>query len=1118
MDLKFTAERFSAHSVLIKTREIFNTSGHHVLWNGVIGAGKSFLINALFQNNNQFVLLVFNDKEEAAYHLNDLESIAGEQKVYFFPSSYKKPYQILETDNANILQRAEVLNKINSNPKPCILVSYANALTEKVVTKSNLSKNTLEIKAGDKFNVDFIIDVLLEYQFERVDFVSEPGQFAVRGGLVDIFSFSHEEPYRIEFFGEEVESIRAFDAGTQLSTSNMSRINIIPNVQGRILEESRESLFEFLPSNTVYVFSNISETLKIINKEFEKAVEIYDAEKENLLIKQLSPDELFVNGDKVLNFLKTVNTIELAKKSAFDSFVEFTFNQVPQPSFNKNFDLLVANLFDNSKASIYNVLFTDSAKQGERLYNIIEDLSSKNNLLQKPEYITIHTSIHEGFIDRELNLACYTDHQIFERYHRFRLKEGFQKNKQAITIKELQSLQPGDFVTHIDHGVGRYGGLEKMVVNGKQQEAIRIIYKDNDVLYVSIHSLHRIAKFSGSDSNPPKLNKLGSQAWSNLKQKTKKQVKDIAKELIALYAKRKASQGFACSADTYLQHELEASFIYEDTRDQLRATNDVKKDLEKPYPMDRLICGDVGFGKTEVAIRAAFKLVAEGKQVAVLVPTTILASQHFKTFSSRLKELPCKVDYLNRFKSAKSEKHTLEELASGKIDIIIGTHRLVSKDVKFKDLGLLIIDEEQKFGVAVKDKLKEFKVNVDCLTLTATPIPRTLQFSLLGARDLSVISTPPPNRYPVQTEVHEFNDEIIRDAISYELQRGGQVFVIHNRVQNILEIAGMIQRLVPDARIGVGHGQMDGKKLENVMLNFIEGDLDVLIATTIIESGLDIPNANTIIINRAENFGLSDLHQMRGRVGRSNKKAFCYLLTAPATVLTNDARKRLKTLEEFSDLGSGFNIAMKDMDIRGAGNMLGAEQSGFINEIGYETYQKILDEAIFELKETEFADLYADEIKTESNFVRDCVIDTDFELLFPDSYIENLTERLILYKELDDIKEEEDLQKFRSNLIDRFGQLPDASEELINLIRLKWLAEKLGFEKLIMKNNRFIGYLVANQNSGYYQSDWFTRILRRVQKDRNFKIKENNLKPSVLIDNIKTVNQLLAIFNEIAES
>jgi len=1117
MDLNFIAERFSAHPVLTKAAELFNSEGNHLLWNGLIGAGKSFLVNSLFQAHHHFILMVFNDKEEAAYHLNDLQSITGEQKVYFFPSSYKKPYQILETDNANILQRAEVLNKINTNPKPCILVTYANALTEKVVTKSNLAKNTLQIKAGDKLNIDFIIDVLLEYQFERVDFVSEPGQFAVRGGLVDIFSFSYEEPYRIEFFGDEVESIRAFDAGTQLSTSTMSKINIIPNVQGKILEESRESVFEFLPSNTIYVFSDISETLKIINKEFEKASSIYSEEVEHQLIKQLSPDELFVDGNRVLDFLNKVNTLEFSKKSVFEQFSEFNFKQQPQPSFNKNFDLLIHNLFENSKNSVYNVLFTDSAKQGERLFKIIEDLTVKNNFIQKPEYITIHSSIHEGFIDSDIQLACYTDHQIFERYHRFRLKEGFQKNKQALTIKELHSLQPGDFVTHIDHGVGRYGGLEKMEVNGKQQEAIRIIYKDNDVLYVSIHSLHRIAKFSGSDSNPPKLNKLGSQAWSNLKQKTKKQVKDIAKELIALYAKRKASPGFACNPDTYLQHELEASFIYEDTRDQLRATNDVKKDLEKPYPMDRLICGDVGFGKTEVAIRAAFKLVAEGKQVAVLVPTTILASQHYKTFSNRLKDLPCKVDYLNRFKSSKSEKQTLEELASGKIDIIIGTHRLVSKDVKFKDLGLLIIDEEQKFGVAVKDKLKEFKVNVDCLTLTATPIPRTLQFSLLGARDLSVISTPPPNRYPVQTEVHEFKDEIIRDAISYELQRGGQVFVIHNRVQNILEIAGMIQRLVPDARIGVGHGQMEGKKLENVMLNFIEGELDVLVATTIIESGLDIPNANTIIINRAENFGLSDLHQMRGRVGRSNKKAFCFLLTAPATVLTNDARKRLKTLEEFSDLGSGFNIAMKDMDIRGAGNMLGAEQSGFINEIGYETYQKILDEAIFELKETEFADLYADEIKTESKFVRDCIIDTDFELLFPDSYIENLTERLILYKELDDIKEEEDLQKFRINLIDRFGKLPDASEELINLIRLKWLAEKLGFEKLIMKNNRFIGYLVANQNSGYYQSEWFTRILKRVQKDRNFKIKENNNKPSVLIDNIKSVNQLLNIFTELAE-
>ncbi|MCC7051317.1 MAG: transcription-repair coupling factor [Bacteroidia bacterium] len=1116
MDTQNILNKFAEHGQLLQALEALNNK-KHTQWSGTVGAGKSFLLASLFLKLNIPLILVFNDKEEAAYLLNDLENFLPDKKVFFFPSSYKKSYQVLETDNANILFRAEVLNALSSGISSFILITYAQALHEKVVTKNTLQKNTLQLKQGDKLTLEFVVEVLTEYKFERVDFVAEPGQFSVRGGIIDVFSFSNGEPYRIEFFGNEIESVRSFDIASQLSVTKFNHINIIPNVQGEIINESRETLFEFLPNNAVYFFSDTTQTLRILEKEFDKAQETYNTLEQDTLIKPLSPEELFFKSTDFISFIQNQPTIELKKSGLFATLTEIHFQQTPQPSFNKNFNLLLDSFYQNNLKNIFNILFTDSTKQAERIHTIIEDLSAKNNKHTKPDFVIIHSAVHQGFTDASINLACYTDHQIFERYHRFKLKEGFQKNKQAILLKELQNLQPGDFVTHIDHGVGRYAGLETMLVNGKQQEAVRIVYKDNDVLYVSVHSLHRISKFSGAEGTPPKLNKLGSQVWSALKQKTKKQVKDIAKELIALYAKRRASQGFACTPDTYLQHELEASFIYEDTKDQLKATNDVKRDLEKEYPMDRLICGDVGFGKTEVAIRAAFKMATEGKQVAILVPTTILASQHYKTFKERLKELPCKVDYLNRFKTGKQEKQTLEELASGKVDIIIGTHRIVSKDIKFKDLGLLIIDEEQKFGVSVKEKLKEIKVNVDTLTLTATPIPRTLQFSLLGARDLSVINTPPPNRFPVQTEVHEFNEELIRDAIQYELQRGGQVFFIHNRVQNITEIAGIIQRLLPDARIGVGHGQMDGKKLEQIMLDFVEGDVDVLVATTIIESGLDIPNANTILINRAENFGLSDLHQMRGRVGRSNKKAFCYLLTAPATVLTNDARKRLRTLEEFNDLGSGFNIAMRDMDIRGAGNLLGAEQSGFINEVGYETYQKILDEAISELKENEFQDLYKHEESEHKKFVRDCIVETDFELFFSENYIENLNERLLLYKQLDDIEDEEVLQVFINNLTDRFGELPTPAINLINLVRLRWIAEDLGFEKIIMKNNRFIGYLVSNQQSVYYQSDSFSKILKQVQTNRNFKIKENNQKPTITMEHISSVNQVLDIFKNILD-
>jgi transcription-repair coupling factor (superfamily II helicase) len=782
----------------------------------------------------------------------------------------------------------------------------------------------------------------------------------------------------------------------------------------------------------------------------------------------------------------------------------FQVHSTPQPAFHKNFNLITQTLTKQTTEGITNLIFSDNARQIERIYAIFEDIG------KDIRFTPINMALHEGFIDHSLKIACFTDHQLFDRYHRYKLKDGF-SNKESITLKELKGLQPGDYVTHVDHGVGKYAGLEKIDVNGKQQEAIRLVYRDNDILYVSIHSLHRISKFTGKEGTAPKMNKLGSNAWASLKQKTKSRVKDIARDLIKLYAERKTKKGFAFSKDTYLQNELEASFIYEDTPDQIKSTRDIKRDMEKDSPMDRLVCGDVGFGKTEVAVRAAFKAVTDSKQVAVLVPTTILALQHWRTFSERLEQFPCKVDYVNRFKTAKEQKLTLEKLEKGEIDILIGTHRLLSKDVKFKDLGLMIIDEEQKFGVAAKEKLKHIKINVDTLTLTATPIPRTLHFSMMGARDLSVINTPPPNRYPVQTELHTFNEEIIREAVNFEIQRGGQVFFVHNRVQNIKEVAEMIVRLCPGVKVLTGHGQMDPEALEDVMMNFIEGRADVLVATTIIESGLDISNANTILINNAHLFGLSDLHQMRGRVGRSNKKAFCYLLTTPVSLLTADARKRLKAIEDFAELGSGFNIAMRDLDIRGAGDLLGAEQSGFIAEIGFDMYHKILDEAIQELKESDFKDLFQEELEEKHKvWVSDCQIDTDLEILIPDQYVTSITERLLLYKDLDNLETEDELLQFGKNLVDRFGAIPRPTAELMNTIRLRWLAKDLGFEKVVLKQQTFVAYFVQNQKSAYYQSESFSRLMQYLAKyPARARMKEKNNKLTLVMDQMRNIDMVV---------
>lgn len=1138
MTLRDVLERFETDS---RTGKIVSVMGgalpSGIQLRGLAGSSSSFVAAAAVRVSGQSHLFVLPDKEAAAYFFNDLESLLGELRedgetvtqipVLFFPSSYRKPYQVEETDNANVLLRAEVLDRIRRE-KRVLVVTYPTALTEMVVTRQLLEKNTLRLQRGEKISIAFITDLLDTYGFERTDYVYEAGQYAVRGGIVDVFSFAHEHPYRLEFFGDDVDSIRTFDALTQLSLKNIDHLTIIPNVQGKLLSENRESFLNYFETarhgaapNALWVY-DIELSQGAIQKEFESAEKIYSEQIKEAVIARLPPSEQYINEDIFREQIRNFHLVEFGNRFVQRDTESIDFSMSPQPTFQKNFDLLTQALSKNTTGGYTNFIFTDSAKQSERLYKIFEDIG------RKLDYHPLVLSIHEGFTDHELKLSCFTDHQIFERYHRFRLRDGFQRKKEAMSLKELRGLNPGDYVVHIDHGVGRFGGLEKIEVSGKLQEAIRLVYRDNDIVYVSIHSLHRISKYAGKDGEVPRIDKVGSQAWQTLKAKTKIRVKEIAFDLIRLYAERKAKKGFRFSPDNYLQHELEASFIYEDTPDQLKATQDVKRDMEKEIPMDRLVCGDVGFGKTEVAIRAAFKAVCDSKQVAVLVPTTILALQHHKTFSDRLKDLPAKVEYVNRFKTAAEKKDVYKRLQQGQVDIIIGTHALVGKDVKFKDLGLLIIDEEQKFGVAAKDKLKTLKTEVDTLTLTATPIPRTLQFSLMSARDLSIINTPPPNRFPVQTELHTFSEEMIRDAVSYEIERGGQVFFVHNRVGSIVETAGMISRLVPAARVCIGHGQMESSKLEEVMVDFIEGQYNVLVSTTIIESGLDVSNANTMIINDAQNFGLSDLHQMRGRVGRSNRKAFCYLIAPPAYMLTSEAQRRLRAIEEFSDLGAGFHIALRDLDIRGAGNLLGGEQSGFIGDIGFDMYQKILDEAIQELKETEFKDLFRQEeeeqrtelrtvhTKHKGIFVRDTQIDTDMEILIPDAYVENITERLSLYRQLDDSKSDDDLNRFENMLRDRFGSIPAQVEELIDTVRLRWMAMQIGFERLVLKNRRMTGYFIPKQTSPYYQSEAFTKVLQFVQANRHVKMKENNQKLTLSFEGIVSVKDAMRVLQPIS--
>jgi transcription-repair coupling factor (superfamily II helicase) len=1111
MDLAQFKTLFKKLSGIDQTADLLQQAEMRIHWKGLVGSSRSLAASAVAEQVPGHHVFVLEDKEAAAYFLNDLQQLYPDAaNVLFYPASYRTPYQLEETDNANVVARAEVLEKVN-NGRNCWVVTYPNALFERVPTQKKLSENTMRVEKGKEYSIDFFNELLLEYGFERVDFVYEPGQFSIRGGIVDIFSFSNDHPFRVEFFGDEVDSIRTFDPVSQLSVSVHTHFSIVPNVQQQLVLSGSGTFPEFIGKNATYWLASSDMVEKALEKDYEKAVAAYDKLSKET-VKHSLPSELYMHPTDWKKQLAPVSVIEFGPDYNFSAKETVQFQAQPQPAFNKDFELLKEDLVQRRANGFTNLIFSNQPKQIERLYQIFEDIGGE------VEFTPMHLSLHEGFVVPQLKLACYTDHQIFERYHRFKLKEGFRQAKQALTLKEIYNLQKGDYVTHIDHGVGQFSGLQTIDVNGKPQEAIRLVYKDGDVLYVSIHSLHRISKFTGKEGTAPKMNKLGTQAWATLKQKTKKKIKELAFDLIQLYAKRRSQPGFAFSPDSYLQNELEASFMYEDTPDQLKATQAIKEDMEKPLPMDRLVCGDVGFGKTEVAIRAAFKAVADSKQVAVLVPTTILCHQHARTFGERLKQFPCKVDYINRFKSAREITDTLKKVESGEIDILVGTHKIVSDRVKFKDLGLIIIDEEQKFGVAVKDKLKTIRTTVDTLTLTATPIPRTLQFSLMGARDLSIINTPPPNRQPVLTEVIQFNEEAIRDAVAYEVSRGGQVYFVHNRLANIREVAGMISRLCPGVRVAVGHGQMDGKQLEKIMFDFINGEYDVLLATTIIESGIDISNANTILINDAHNFGLSDLHQLRGRVGRSNKKGFCYLIAPSFSLLTSEARKRLEALVQFSDLGSGFNIAMKDLDIRGAGNILGGEQSGFISEIGFEMYQKVLNEALQELREEEFKDLFDDRNTDHPTaFVHDCVLETDFELRIPEDYINNVSERLSIYQELDGLTTAEQLEAHKQQLIDRFGPLPRVVKDLFRSFELRWLAEEIGLERLVIKSGTMMGYFVTNSQSKYYDSEMFTRVLSYVQAVKDVKLSEKNERLRIIYANIHSTEDAMRKLGEIVQ-
>ena len=1079
---------------------------------GLKGSSVAMVLGAAFRLQRRPMVLVEADMESAAYLYNDLQTILGAADIEFMPSSYQRSMDHERTDSSNILLRTDVLGKVASAQSPMIVVTYPEAVMERVVSPEKLASNTFVISKGDTLSHDFLVELLHDYGFERVDFVYEPGQYSVRGSIIDVFSFADEMPFRLDFFGDDVDSIRTFDIESQLTKDTPDRVTIIPNIHDREMGDVRIPITDFFSDSTVYFFNNLAVAIERINTICTNAAERADAE---------TISQMALNGDQFYKLVATRTYGEWSGKMLDKRGVPIKFDTTVQPVFHKNFDLLAQTLDDYTDRGYRIHILSDNQAQNDRLSSIFKDRGIRT------KFVPVLKTLNEGFVDNELKICYFTDHQIFERFHRYNVKTGFNK-RESITLAELNNLHIGDYVVHIDHGIGRFGGLQKVEINGKYQESIKLIYRDNDVLFVSIHSLHRISKYKGKDAEVPTVHKLGSGAWQRLKATTKSKVKDIAKDLIKLYAQRKAQKGFAFSPDTFMNQQLEASFMYEDTPDQMKATQAVKADMESQMPMDRLVCGDVGFGKTEIAIRAAFKAVADNKQVAVLVPTTILAMQHYKTFKSRLADMPCTVDYLSRLRTAKEQKDVLARLESGELNIVIGTHKLIGKSVKFKDLGLLIVDEEQKFGVGVKEKLKQLKVNVDTLTLTATPIPRTLQFSLMGARDLSVISTPPPNRQPVLTEVHTFDEGIIKEAVSFELNRGGQVFFINNRIEQLPKIAGMLTRLVPQARVITAHGQMDGNTLEQIMLDFMEGKYDVLVSTTIIESGLDIPNANTIIINDGERYGLSDMHQLRGRVGRSNRKAFCYIFSPPPETLTDEARRRLKAIEDFSELGSGLNLSLQDLDIRGAGNLLGAEQSGFIGDLGFETYQKILDEALVELKESELES----EVKSgqadgspadtsvfdEIQFVADCHVDTDMELLIPDSYVENVSERINLYRRIDSLQDEAAIAAFVSELTDRFGPVPQSILELLQVVRLRWIAVGLGMERIMLKNGKMTISFVSDQNSVFYQSPQFTTIIGNVQRYRSTcQMQEKNGKLVLSFDGVRTVEKALGLLQKLEE-
>ncbi len=1088
-----------------------NESPRNIHLKGFTGSAAAMTVAALFSRRDSAMVCVLNDLEEAGYFYHDLMQLTGSQSVFFYPSAYRRAIKYGHTDAANEILRTEVLSMLQQPTGSFVIVTYPDALAEKVVAKETLKQNTLKIHTGERLDNMFVSDVLDTYGFEQVDYVYEPGQYAMRGSILDVFSFSHEYPYRIDFFGDEVETIRSFDVDTQLSREKLDSIYIVPKMTK---SKADNSFLDSLPPSALLVFKDQVWCRERIDSLWNETPVVGDEESfmdQDQMRGRLITEAAFIRSG--LNFKR----IHIGLRPAGTADATLTFQTQEQPIYHKNFELVSQSFHSYLEKGYALYILTDNEKQATRIRTIFEDRG------EDLPFTAVDKTIHAGFADDDRQICLFTDHQIFDRFHKFNLKsEHARSGKISLTLKELNQFSIGDYVVHIDHGVGQFGGLLRMETNGKIQEVIKLLYLNNDAIFVSIHSLHKLSKYKGKESGEaPKLNKLGTGAWERIKEKTKAKVKDIARDLIILYSKRRQEKGFAYTPDSFMQHELEASFIYEDTPDQVKATADVKADMENARPMDRLICGDVGFGKTEVAIRAAFKAVADDKQVAVLVPTTVLAFQHFQTFTDRLKDFPCTIRYISRATSTGRLKEILADLKEGKIDILIGTHRIAAKDVKFKDLGLLIIDEEQKFGVSVKERLRQMKSNVDTITMTATPIPRTLQFSLMGARDLSNITTPPPNRYPVQTEVERFNPDIIREAINFEMSRNGQVFFINNRIQNIHEIEALVRREVPDARIVVGHGQMEPQKLEKVLLDFVNYEFDVLIATTIIESGIDVPNANTIIVNNAQQFGLSDLHQLRGRVGRSNRKAFCYLLSPPLSSLTQEARRRLQAIENFSELGSGIHIAMQDLDIRGAGNMLGAEQSGFIADLGYETYQKILEEAVSELKTEEFANLYAEEGERDSGteYVRDTYIESDLELMFPPTYIPNDSERITLYRELDNMEQERDILAFTERLKDRFGKIPQEGKELIRIVRLRRMAKQLGMEKVVLKKEQMSIFLVSNPESHYYQSEAFDKLLRFVQRyPRLCNLREVNGKRSIVIKDVPTVEKACALLEEMLKS